>query len=790
MKKAFSLLLTSLATVVGLALRAADAPQTQVFLVGDSTMSDKPDLSKPERGWGMYFGQFFDGSVRIQNTAMNGRSTKSFLREGRWGKVLEQLRPGDWVFIQFGHNDSKTEDSTRSAPAQTTYRQLLTRFVKEARQKGANPVLLTPVGRRYFDDAGKRKDDHGDYPAVVREVGKAEKVPVIDLHEKSWALYSKLGEQGSRPLFWGYLNGYYQPNPVPPAKNDNTHFSAYGAEQAAALVAQGVQEQKLALAAHLRPAGYGSDASHYAAELPIVLQTMFRKDTFDLTNYGAVADGHTLNTAAFAKAIAACAGQGGTVRVPAGLWLTGPIVLKSNVNLHLMTGALVQFSANRADYPLVPTTWEGEDAIRSQAPISGVDLQNVAITGNGTFDGAGQVWRPVRKAKLNDGQWKALLASGGVTNDKQDYWYPSASSLKGNQMAAAGTITKSLDPKAFDDVRDYLRPNMLSLTRCKQVLLADFVIQNSPAWTIHPLLCQDITIRNVTARNPWYGQNTDALDLESCRNGLVVGCTFDVGDDGICIKSGRDEQGRKRGVPTENFIVRDCKVYAAHGGFVIGSEMSGGVRNLYIRNCTFMGTDVGLRFKTARGRGGVVENIFVDGVNMTNIAGQAILFDMYYMAKDPVPQSGESAAPPVIAAMPLGAGTPQFQHFFIKNVTCQGAETGILIRGLPEMSIKDIHIENAVLECQKGMLCQEAEDVYLKNVTLTAHDTKPVLEVQNSHHVVLDGIHYPANAELLLRVTGDRSKDIKLTNTDTKQARKDVELGEKLAKKTVTVAGR
>jgi DNA sulfur modification protein DndE len=788
MKSTSALLLASLAVFLLLAFRPADEQKIQVFLVGDSTMSEKPDLSKPERGWGMLFGQYFDNGIVIRNHAMNGRSTKSFLREGRWAKVLEQVKPGDWVFIQFGHNDSKKEDTTRSAPAQTTYRQLLTRYVQEAKAKGANPVLLTPVGRRYFDDAGKRKDDHGEYPAVAREVAKAQKVPLIDLHEKSWALYSQLGEEGSRPLFWSYQNGYYQPNPVPPAKNDNTHFSEYGAHRVAQIVAQSVKEQNLALASHLRRTELFD--GKYAYELPVVLPVIIKKDTFNLTKYGAVADGQTLNTEAFGKAIDAASQQGGTVVVPRGLWLTGPIVLKSNVNLHLETGALVQFSADRANYPLVQTTWEGEEAIRNQAPISGTDLTNVAITGNGVFDGAGDTWRPVKKSKLSAGMWQDLVASGGVINEKKDTWYPSASSLKGTLETQSGPLRRGLDVKAYEDVRDFLRPNMLSLTRCKQVLLEGFTIQNSPAWTIHPLLCDNITIRNVTARNPWYGQNTDALDLESCRTGLVEGCTFDVGDDGICIKSGRDEQGRKRGVPTENFIIRDTKVYHAHGGFVIGSEMSGGARNLFVSNCSFIGTDVGLRFKTARGRGGVVENIFVDGIQMTDIAGQAILFDMYYAAKDPVPQLGESTEPPVIAAMPLNEGTPQFQKFQIRNVTCKGAETGILVRGLPEMSIKDISIENAVLESKKGMVCQEAENIRLKNVALLSTETKPVIEVQNSRNIALDGIRYTKDADLLLRVTGDRSKDIRFSNTNTKLAKKDVELGQKLGKKTVTVAGR
>nr|WP_092673082.1 glycosyl hydrolase family 28 protein [Hymenobacter arizonensis] len=787
MKSTLVLLLAGIAAFLTLAFRPAAEPKTQIFLVGDSTMSEKADLTKPERGWGMEFGQYFDGSVTIRNTAVNGRSTKSFLREGRWAKVLEELKPGDWVFIQFGHNDSKAEDSVRSAPAQTLYRQLLTKYVQEAKKKGANPVLLTPVGRRYFDDKGKRKDDHGAYPSVVREVAKAQKVPLIDLHEKSWAMYSAMGEEGTRPLFWSYLNGYYQPNPVAPAKNDNTHFSEYGATRVAQLVAQSVKEQNLALASRLARAPYDGK---YAHDLPVVLEPVFKKDTFNLTKYGAVADGQTLNTEAFRKAIDACAVNGGTVLVPRGLWLTGPIVLKSNVNLHLATGALVQFSAKPLDYPLVSTTWEGEEAIRSQAPISGVDLTNIAITGKGTFDGAGDAWRPVKKSKLNDSQWKTLVASGGVLNDKKDFWYPSASSLKGNQMAAAGTLPKGTDPKNLDDIRDYLRPNMLSLTRCKQILFEGFTIQNSPAWTIHPLLCENITLRNVTAKNPWYGQNTDALDLESCRNGVVEGCTFDVGDDGICIKSGRDEQGRKRGVPTENFIIRDTKVYHAHGGFVIGSEMSGGARNIYVNNCTFMGTDVGLRFKTARGRGGVVENIFVDGVDMTDIAGEAILFDMYYAAKDPVPLAGESTAPPVMKAEPLNEGTPQLRGFRIRNVTCKGATTGILVRGLPEMSIKDISLENIVLESKKGLVCQEAENIRLKNVTLLSTDTAPVMEVQNSRNIALDGIRYTNGADLLLRVTGDRSKDIRLANTNTKQAKKDVELGQKVAKKTVVMAKR
>lgn len=519
-------------------------------------------------------------------------------------------------------------------------------------------------------------------------------------------------------------------------------------------------------------------------DLPTVLTPGFRKDTLPINKFGAVADGLTLNTAAITKAIEECnRAGGGVVLIPRGLWLTGPITLKSNVNLHLAEGALLQFTDQRSAYPLVNTTWEGEEAVRNQAPISGTDLENIAITGKGILDGSGDVWRMVKRSKLTDDQWKKLVASGGVVNEKKDMWYPSEQSFKGATMSAV----KSGQPMSYyEGIKDFLRPNMLSLTRCKRILLEGVTFQNSPAWCLHPLLCEHITLRNVTAKNPWYAQNGDGLDLESCRNGLVEGCTFDVGDDGICIKSGRDEQGRKRGVPTENIMVRNCRVYHAHGGFVIGSEMSGGVRNLYVANCTFMGTDVGLRFKTARGRGGVVENIFVDGVDMTNIAGEAILFDMYYAAKDPVPQQGESNELPPIPAQPLSEGTPQFRSFQIRNVMCKGAETGILVRGLPEMAVKDILIENAVLQSRKGLVCIEAENIRLKNVALIS-PAKTLMQVQNSRNLTLDNIHYTDGTDLLMHLSGGRTKDIKLLNTPTSKAKKTVETDASVSANVLTL---
>ncbi len=752
-----------------------------VFLCGDSTMADKLPVDKPETGWGMVMPEYFNEAVQVQNHAVNGRSTKSFINEGRWQKVLNQVKKGDWVLIQFGHNDAKVSDTTKYAPAQTTYRQNLVRFVNETRAKGGNPVLITTVMRRKFDENGQFVDTHTDYPIVTKQVATQLQVPLIDLHAKSQQAIEQHGVEGSKSLFMHYVGGVFQK--FPKGIIDDTHFSRYGAEVMANLVAESIVEQSLGLRVFLKKSEF---IEKYVFELPKTYSPIFRKDTFNITRYGAKPDGQTLNSQAINQAIDLCsAAGGGVVQVPAGLWLTGPIVMKSNVNLHLDKGALLQFSRTYADYPLVLTTWEGQEAYRCQAPISGTNLQHIAITGAGVIDGGGEVWRQIKKSKQTTGQWTKLLESGGTLNDKKDTWFPTVKSLKGQMTLDSGLIAKKTLTE-LATIKDFLRPNMLSLSRCRYVLLDGNTFQNSPAWTLHPLLCQHVTIRNVAVKNQWYAQNSDGLDLESFQNGVVENCTFDTGDDGITIKSGRDEQGRRRGVPTENFIVRNCKVYHAHGGFVIGSEMSGGVRNMYVSNCTFTGTDVGLRFKTARGRGGIVEKIFVNNINMTDIAGQAVLFDMYYAAKDPVPQAGEKVELPQIEAKPLNEGTPQFREFYVRNVTCRGAETGIMIRGLPEMNVRDVLIENAMIESHKGLICIEGTNISLKNISLLTKQ-KIIGTIQNSQNITLDQITYRTNTDVLLKVEGSRSKAIKLLNTDVSKAKKTVELGLGVVKSVVNV---
>jgi polygalacturonase len=506
-----------------------------------------------------------------------------------------------------------------------------------------------------------------------------------------------------------------------------------------------------------------------------VQKTAFKKDTFSIKKYGAVADGFTLNTKAINDAITACnAKGGGVVLVPAGLWLTGPVVLKSNVNLCIAKSAILQFTSDFNQYSLIETNWEGLPAYRNQSPVSATNATNIAITGSGIIDGNGDAWRMVKKEKLTETQWKNKVASGGVLSEDKKTWYPSQKSLAGSKAKNAGVIKDGITKADVEAYKDFLRPNLLVLTKCNKVLLEGVTFQNSPAWNLHPLMCENLTVRNVYAKNPWYAQNGDGIDIESCKNFLIENSTFDVGDDGICIKSGRDEEGRKRNMPTENGIIRNCTVYHAHGGFVIGSEMSGGAKNLYVSDCSFIGTDIGLRFKTTRGRGGIVEKIYVNNISMKDIVAEAILFDMYYMAKDPVVLAGEKREAPKVEMLPVTEATPQFRDFHVKNVVCNGAEKAIFIRGLPEMHIKNIDLQDLFIQAEKGIECEEGSDISIKNLKLITKETNPIVSVLNSTNVTIDALKFNDNAELLVNVGGDRSGNIKFKNTNASKAKTKV----------------
>jgi polygalacturonase len=529
--------------------------------------------------------------------------------------------------------------------------------------------------------------------------------------------------------------------------------------------------------------------AQFNSKLPVIIQPKFKKDTFHIVKYGAVPDGNTLNTKSITAAIQACNSKGGgVVAVPAGLWLTGPIVIKSNVNLYLAAGATLLFTKDKNEYPLVKGNWEGLPQMRNQSPISATGATNIAITGKGIVDGNGDGWRAVKKDKLTESQWRNLVESGGILSDDKKTWYPSEKFMKGSKMPAnPGLVNPERDMAFYESIKDFLRPNLVVFANCKFILLEGITFQNSPAWCLHPLMSEHLTLRNVFVKNPWYAQNGDGIDAESCKNVLIENSVFDVGDDALCMKSGRDAEGRKRGMPVENVIIRGCTVYAAHGGFVIGSEMSGGARNIWVNNCTFIGTDIGLRFKTTRGRGGIVENIFIKDIYMKNIPAEAILFDMYYMAKDPVVLAGEKRELPRVEFKAVDETTPQFRNFHISNVYCNGAEKGIFIRGLPEMHVKDIVLENMVLQAKKGFDVQEATGITFRNIKMISDETNPVVDIVQSDKLSFDNISYKDGSELLFRISGERSRGISIRNTDASRAKERIvyELG--ATEKSVTI---
>lgn len=523
-------------------------------------------------------------------------------------------------------------------------------------------------------------------------------------------------------------------------------------------------------------------------QMPRVQEPVIPPNTVAITDFGAISGGQALCTRAFADAIEAVSKKGGgKVIIPRGLWLTGPITLKSNIELYCELGALVVFSTDKNLYPLIETNFEGFNTYRSMSPVNGRNLENIAITGKGIFDGSGEVWRSVKKEKLTESQWKKLVASGGLVNQNGKTWYPSQQFIDGEKVAEMN-VPRNLKAKAeFEQVKDFLRPVMISLVSCKKVLIDGPTFQNSPAWCIHPLLCEDFILRNTTVRNPWYSQNGDGIDIESCKNSIIHDSNFDVGDDAICIKSGKDKEGRDRGIPNENLIVKNCIVYHGHGGVTVGSEMSGGVRNLHVSNCTFLGTDVGLRFKSNRGRGGVVENIYISDVEMINIPTQAISFNLYYSGRSASEdfEAGDNGT--AVKLLPVTEETPQFKNIFIHDVNCKGAYQGIFLQGLPEMMLENVRLENIQMEADFGLICSDAKNIKIKNLTFKTKNT-PAIDLKNSTDITIDGFVTSNEASPLIHVSGSRTgntifKNVGITNPE-KQVIIEKEVSKDLIKLT------
>lgn len=426
--------------------------------------------------------------------------------------------------------------------------------------------------------------------------------------------------------------------------------------------------------------------------MPQLQRPAFPARTASIADHGAIPGGAVKNTAAIAAAIKAVADAGGgRVLVPSGRWLTGPVHLRSHIDLHLAEGAVLVFSDVMEDYlPPVFVRSGGIELYNYSPLIYARGCENIAITGPGSLDGNARAWWG----------WKKKETSRAV------------------EMAAAGV---PVEKRVFGTREAAIRPSFVALIECKNVLLEGFTIGGGPNWTLHPVYCENVIIRRVNVDTD--GPNNDGLDPDSCRNVLVEYCTFSTGDDCVVLKSGYDEDGRRVGRPTENVVVRHSSSKRGHGGLVIGSEMSGSVRNVYMHDCDFEGTDRVLRIKSRPGRGGVVENVWVENVTGRDLKREVVILNMDY-SSDPNPAKDTHP--------------PTFRNIHVKKLTASGAPVAIRITGLADAPIHGITFEDVTITAKEGVIAKHARDLTFTRSKISPAKG-PLFQLESVTGVIVDG---------------------------------------------------
>ncbi len=601
-----------------------------IVLVGDSTVTDTS-------GWGLGFKRYLNQNAECTNTAANGRSSRSFINEGRWKRALELK--GDYYLIQFGHNDEHGKGPDRETDANTTYHDFMARYVDEARAIGAKPILVTSLVRRQWDKSGNGKINSTLEPYVeaVKKLAVEENVPLINLHARSKELCERFGKQ--KCIEFSPIKGT---NEI-----DNTHLN----EKGSVLFAQLVVQELVKVVPELEPCFRDQPASEASHSTSIALS---------VRDYGALGDGKRLDTAAIQETIDECAkAGGGFVVLSAGTYLSKPIFLRSNLTLLLKEGATLKATDEPGDFD-DPKEEKGVVAF-----INGKNLTNITIAGRGTIDGSGERWwPPVNEAKK----------------------------------------TGQPEPRR--------RPRLVVLSKCKNVRIQGVTLQNSPSFHLVPTDSEDVVIEAVTIRAPADSPNTDAIDPSACKNVLISKCVLDVGDDNVALKSGHSVPGRS--AACEDITVADCTFLHGHG-MSVGSETVGGVRNLTVRNCTFKDTVSGLRIKSYRGRGGLVENVSYTDIKMTDVK-IPINITSYY-----------PRIPKEDAAQPITSETPIYRDIRIANLTATSPQSAGFIVGLPECVVSNLTLENVHISAPAGLTVRNAKAIRLKSVEVKAEKGEPFL---------------------------------------------------------------
>jgi hypothetical protein len=484
--------------------------------------------------------------------------------------------------------------------------------------------------------------------------------------------------------------------------------------------------------------------------------------SFNVLDFGAVADGRTMNTSAFARAVAACASaHGGTVVVPAGRYLTGSIALGSDMTLELEAGSEILYSADPADSPIVPSRWESTNAFIHAPLVYANGKENIAITGRGTLNGQGSNWwwRNGSYAPSRSGEVRPALEA----------WHRLYGRIEAGQRPAA---------EEFRLAADYLRPPLVQFYGCTNVHVEGVTLTESPMWILHPVYSENVSIRGVTFIST--GPNGDGVDVDSCRDVRISDCFFSTGDDCIVIKSGRDADGRRTARPTEHVTITNCVMYQGHGAVVIGSETSGGIRDIVASNIVARGTWHGIRIKSERGRGNTIEDMRFDNFVINGSTKEAIEITALYEDEP---------------AEPFSARTPVFRNLAFSNLTIVGAAQVASIHGLPEKAMEQLRFTDITATGDAGFVCDHSTDVELHDVRVAAATgssfvfesvrgleldgvtsmappaDKPVLDLRECAGVWLHGSRAAAGTGTFLRDSGAEAGSLHMADNDLSAAK-------------------
>lgn len=453
--------------------------------------------------------------------------------------------------------------------------------------------------------------------------------------------------------------------------------------------------------------------------MPSIKIPKFPSNVCSVEKYGAIGDGKYVNTQSIEKAMEDCYQKGGgKVVFPEGKWLTGSIHLKSNINLYLEKDAEIIFTTNFEDYlPAVFSRFQGIEYYNFSPPIYAKDCENIALTGDGKIVGNGEFWEKWAENSEFDKARKKLFAMSGENTP--------------------------VEKRIFSEKSFGMRPSFIQFVNCRNILVEGLTIENGPMWTIHPIYSENIVIRN--AKINTYSANTDGFVIDSSENVLVENSNFSTGDDSIAIKSGLEDEGIRMGRPSENIVIRNSNFIKGHGAVAIGSEMSGGVRNVFVKDCFFDGTSSGLRIKTTRSRGGFIENIWISDARMNQLEEEAVVFNFDYTS---ALKNKEASRVPIL------------RNIYIKNISGNSAKRAISVAGLKDGKMENIFFENFEFQSENKSELKFAKNIEFKNVSLKIKNQGPVFVIENSQNIKFENFKCDNLGGICFNIKGENTSNI------------------------------